>query len=242
MFRGLIASLVDIVYPRICLVCKKSLKNISSIDDFVCSSCWQQIKKNIPPFCFCCGRHLKNPSNNKSICPACLKRPLYFDRAFSPCAYDGVVKELIHEFKYNQKEHLGSTLAQLMSDFIKEYNLPVEYMDYIIPVPLHKTRRRQREFNQAHTLSKHLAREFNKEVRDSCLMRVRNTKTQTELEPHRRFTNVEGSFRVENRELVKGKNILLVDDVLTTGATSSEAARCLKSAGARIVFVMTLAN
>jgi len=129
-----------------------------------------------------------------------------------------------------------------MIDFIREYDLPIGDMDFIIPVPLHKTRLREREFNQAEILSDCIAREFNKKVGGDYLIRNRATRTQTELEDGERLLNVRGSFSVKENGCVTGKNILLVDDVLTTAATSSEAASVLKDAGANIVFVLTLAN
>lgn len=78
------------------------------------------------------------------MCPSCLKKKLHFDRAFSPCVYEGAIKELIHEFKYKNKDYLGSVLSKPMINFIEEYNLPMEYLDLIIPVPLHSTRLRER--------------------------------------------------------------------------------------------------
>jgi ComF family protein len=242
MLRELISSLVDIIYPKICLVCKTDLKGLSSVDKLICRQCWSKIKRNIPPFCHSCGRHLESQDFNKHICPACIKNPLYFDRAFSPCVYEGVMKELIHEFKYKNKDYLGHTLSKLMTEFIKEYDLPMGDIDSIVPIPLHKTRLREREFNQAQVLSNYIAQEFNKDLRDKTLVRNRYTRTQTELETDQRLLNVRGSFSVIRKADMKGKNILLVDDVLTTGATSSEAACVLKNAGANIVFVLTLAN
>jgi len=167
---------------------------------------------------------------------------LHFNRAFSPCVYEGAIKNLIHEFKYKGKDHLGRPLSKLMTDFIKEYNLATDCLDFIVPIPLHKTRLREREFNQAEILAKHIAEEFKKDLLSDCLIRHRHTKTQTDLENNQRLLNVKGSFSVNRGRDLKGKNVLLVDDVLTTGATSSEAANVLRSAGADIVFVLTLAN
>ena len=129
-----------------------------------------------------------------------------------------------------------------MIKFIKEYSLPIEYIDLVVPVPLHKTRLREREFNQAQVLSRHIAKEFNKKVSSGALERIRHTKSQAELVINQRRINVKNSFSAPKKSEVKGKNILLVDDVLTSGATSSEAASALKEAGAGIVFVLTLAN
>jgi competence protein ComFC len=152
------------------------------------------------------------------------------------------MKDLIHAFKYNGKDYLGETLSRLMIDFIREYSLPIKDLDFIVPIPLSKTRLREREFNQAKILSDHLGREFDKPVLDNLLVRKRNTRTQTELETLERLLNVKGSFSLSTKFDVSRKNILLIDDVLTTGATSSEAAYTLKQAGANIVFVLTLAN
>lgn len=241
MLRRLMDGLADCLFPRICLACKDKLGE-SSVHNLICSQCWSKVKINLPPFCHSCGRHLEKGNLTKNICPRCLRTKLHFDRAFCPCVYTGVIKELIHLFKYNGKDHLGPALSGLMIDFIKEYNLPMDYLDLIIPIPLHKERFREREFNQAQILSNNISKEFNKEMANDCLMRMRHTKTQTELDLGQRMANVKGAFSLTKKTAIKGKNILLIDDVLTSGATSSEAAYALKDAGAAIVFVLTLAN
>ena len=126
--------------------------------------------------------------------------------------------------------------------FIKEYSLPINHCDLIVPVPLHTAKLREREFNQAEVLSRHIAGEFNKDVLCGRLLRHKPTRAQAELCENERFSNVKDSFTVTENQKIKGKNILLIDDVLTTAATSSEAALALKNAGANIVFVLTLAN
>jgi ComF family protein len=241
MLRRILRGLADIAYPKICLACKNKLDALSN-DDYICRLCRLKIKRNMPPFCLACGRHLERENRNKSICSSCLKKSLSFDRAFSPCLYEGVIKELVHEFKYKNKSHLGKPLSGIMTEFIKEYDLPIDYLDLIIPIPLHKTRLREREFNQAEVLGRHIASEFNKKLAPDALIRHRLTKTQTELPVDKRYLNVKDSFFVTSNYNLRNKNVLLVDDVLTTGATSSEAAYTIKNAGANIVFVLTLAN
>lgn len=242
MLRGFIQGLAQLIYPKVCLTCRKNLKRAPSIDNLVCLECWQKIKKNLPPFCCSCGRHLEKTDFTKRICLDCTRKNLIFDRAFSPCVYEGVIKELIHAFKYKNKDYLGKTLSRPMIDFIQEFDLPINYIDFIIPVPLHKIRLREREFNQAEILSGYIAREFKKEVLSDKLIRRRQTKQQTDLEVNQRFLNVKDTFSINRPKTIKGKNILLVDDVLTSGATASEAAFTLKNAEANIVFVLTLAN
>ena len=233
-------GLLDIIFPPVCLACKRKLSTVS-VDNTVCPECWSSIKRNIPPFCLSCGRHLDTRRSAKSICPVCIGKPLHFDRAVSPCRYDGSVKELIHEFKYKTKLRIGRTLSRLMIDFIKEYDVPVDILDLVIPMPLHSARMREREFNQSEVLSRHIAGALNKKVLPDILVRKLKTKTQTGLETAERFSNVRGCFAVRNPEAIRHKNILLVDDVLTTGATASEAALTLKTRGAGVVFVITAA-
>jgi len=241
MFGKTFKALRDFFYPKTCLGCKTAVKAASETTT-VCPECWDTIRKNTPPFCHYCGRKLGKVTPSKHICHQCLKRIPCFDRAFSPCAYEGVLKELLHSFKYRGKDHLGPVLSSLMIDFIKNYHIPIDAMDTIIPIPLHSTRLREREFNQAEILAQNIAKTFGKDIFSDVLSRSRITRSQTELEPHLRYTNVKDSFLVNAPLRIAKKNILLVDDVLTTGATASEASRILKNSGAGIVFVLTLAN
>ena len=241
MLEGLVGGLTDIIYPSKCPACKTKIVG-QWHDHFLCGHCRSKIKKNLPPFCHSCGRRLSKSGFAKNICPSCQKTRMHFDRAFSPFAYDGPIKEVIHEFKYRGKDYLGKPLSRMMIDFVREYNIGAHLMDSVVAVPLSAARLREREFNQAHILAVHIGQAFNKEVLSDVLCRSRHTRTQTELEPDERLANVKDSFLVASPAAVKGKNLILVDDVLTTGATSSEAARALKSAGANIVFVLTLAN
>jgi len=240
MLRRLLQGLKGIIYPKTCPSCKVKLNEAE--EELICKKCYAQIKMNLPPFCVLCGRHLEKNNPNKNICPQCVRKKLHFDRAYSPCLYDGVTKKLIHEFKYKGRNNLAKPLSQIMINFIREYSLPVGDLDLIVPVPLYKTRLREREFNQAEVLGAHIAEEFKKEISSKILLRLRFTKTQTGLKDNERALNVAGSFAVSKNANLKNKNLLLIDDVLTTGATSSEASRALKNSGAQAVFVLTLAN
>ena len=236
-----ITGLKDIIYPKTCLICKQDLAS-NCADELICVKCWTSIKKNTPPFCLRCGRNLDKKSLAKTYCPECLKNKMYFDRAFAPCVYEGPIKDLIHEFKYRKIDYLATTLSGLMVDFIREYAVPINSMDIIIPIPLHPARLREREFNQAELLARNIASAFTLLVSTDNLVRFRHTRTQAELQGPDRLENVKDSFLVKMPDRIKGKNILLIDDVLTTGATSSEASRALKSSGANSVIVLTLAN
>lgn len=241
MLRRFFRDLAGIIYPKICPGCKNKI-DPQSAADFICDSCQARIKLNLPPFCRKCGRHLEASSLNTGSCPNCLVRKFNFDRAFSPCIFEGITKELIHGFKYRGKEYLAGPLSKIMINFIKEYHIPLEHLDLIIPMPLHKTRLREREFNQAEALGVLIGAEFNKEIDSSLLMRRRLTKTQTELPLDKRFQNAQESFSITKNARLKDKNLLIIDDVLTTGATASAAALALKEAGANKILILTLAN
>jgi competence protein ComFC len=242
VLQNFVRSFVDLLYPPACPACGKPLPRVA-MDAMVCLSCWSQISRNQPPFCHACGRQMhKSRDTSKSVCSRCMRAPLAFDRAFSVCVYDGVIKTLIHEFKYKDKQYLGKPLAKLLIDFIREYDLPISYIDYLVPMPLHSAKLREREFNQAQILCREVGLAIEKPLIENNLFRYRATDTQAALEPHQRFLNVKGSFAVTEKQSIKDRNLLLIDDVLTTGATASEAARALKDAGANIVFVLTLAS
>lgn len=241
IMENLIKGFVDLVIQPVCLACNKPLQQIT-IHDCVCLDCWSGIKMNLPPFCRRCGRTLNKDLFSKNICCECQRVPVHFDRAFSVCRYDGTAKNLIHQFKYNGKERLGSVFGKLLAGFIKEYDVPITAIDGIIPVPLHPSKLREREYNQAEILAAAVSRDFDKPLITRALVRNRPTITQTELPQEQRQNNVLGCFNVAAKEAVREKNILIVDDVLTTGATASEAARTLKSAGSAVIFVLTIAS
>lgn len=239
---GFFRALRDLLFPARCASCKERLELRSATSDCICAPCWARIKRNLPPFCSRCGIHLEKHWMTAKVCPSCTRAQLHFDRAMSPCLYEGTLKNLIHSFKYGRKDYLGKPLSSMMISFVKEYSFPMEYIDAIIPIPLHPARQREREFNQAERLADPVAREFTKPLLAAALARIRPTQTQTSLKPSQRFSNVNGCFTLTDAAAVKDKNILLVDDVFTTGATLSEAARTLKRAGSGLVFALTLAH
>lgn len=164
-----------------------------------------------------------------------------FDEAWTVFLYRDSVRELIHFFKYHHKTGLRFLFSRLLSEFLEYYRVSLEGYDAVVAVPLHPSRKRERGYNQAGLLAELVAEHLGLPVLKKELRRVRPTRSQTELSRKERWTNISGAFRIKHSQTFKSKKVLLVDDLLTTGATASEAAWVLKNAGAQRVTVLALA-
>lgn len=236
MLQDLWQGLSRLVYPPHCLLCHTYTAH--SPTPGVCPRCHATLVFNRPPFCCKCSRHLGTSPIN--ICRECRKTHPAFDFAWSACLYEEPLKDLIHRFKYGQKTLLRRFLGKLIISFVREYGFDLGQFDLIVPIPLSTTRLRERGYNQARLLAQELGREFSLPLAEN-LRRIRHTRPQTLLEEKQRWTNIKGAFTIRQPQRLRHKNILIIDDLLTTGATASEAARTLKAAGAGTVGVLTLA-
>ncbi len=171
----------------------------------------------------------------------CGDRELSFEFATSAFRSRGVVRDLIHQFKYSRKTHVRRLLARMLAEGFRDPRVAAVGPDAIVPVPLHPTRLREREFNQAEVLAELAAERLGLPV-DNCLQRTRYTLTQTDFHREERFANLEGAFALRRGAQVEGKALVLVDDVLTTGSTADACARVLREAGASAVVVITVAR
>ena len=156
--------------------------------------------------------------------------------------YDGALREIIGQFKYHGLLPLAKPLGNYLAQTLNRFEADGGSLDLVLPVPLHRTRERQRGFNQAAMLAAHIGRLRGLRVAGRDCVRIRNTPPQTGLGRAERRKNVKGAFAVPKPERVRGLHILLVDDVMTTGATADSCARALKDAGAKGVWVLTLAR
>ncbi len=239
MFQYFLDGICNLIYPNSCLLCRQYILNDRK-DSIICTNCFAQIKFNVPPFCPKCSRHIA--SDLKGIrCKECMYRYPAFDFAWAACCYNNTIRELIHLFKYKQKTALRKLFSNLIISFIKEYNLDIAQFNVIVPIPLFSTKLRERGYNQSLLIAKILSDQFKIPVLDNNLVRVKNTKSQSLLDRKERWTNIKGAFKIKNPLIFSDKRILLIDDLLTTGATTSEAANVLKDNGAEIVGVLTLA-
>ncbi|MFH0771385.1 MAG: ComF family protein [Candidatus Omnitrophota bacterium] len=168
-------------------------------------------------------------------------KDLHFDRAVYSTGYNDIIKKCVCLFKYKGKTRLSRHLGEIMSNFALKSRDVME-ADLIVPVPLHPVRLRQRQFNQSELLALQISKIINKKVVKDKLKRVRYTAPQTELTGQQRIKNVKEVFAVKNYAGFKDKTVVLVDDVITTGATFSECAKALKKAGARKIVAFALAK
>jgi ComF family protein len=242
-WRGIGSRLVDVILPPHCYHCGQPITS-AGLGGF-CGSCWRSIRLIKPPYCPCCGEPFQSPItlvyNPEYRCGVCRANPPPFDRARAVGCYEGPLRQAIHLLKYHGKLHLKQPLLQLARERF-EAHFPDTAYDAIIPVPLHRERLMQREFNQAAVLAKGLAAHLNVPVLERWLVRVRSTRPQVELSGSERRQNVKEAFAVTRTAALEDKHVLVVDDVFTTGATLGEVARTLKAAGATQVAVFTLAR
>ena len=215
---------------------------------YLCPACKTDFSSIEPPFCIQCGRKFKTASGGNHQCGNCIQTPPSFRTIRSAGLYSGSLKSAIHAFKYKNKVHLSRSLGQLLFfSFMQYYD--IRTIDYIIPVPLHASRLKQRGFNQAHLLINQWPTICGGISMDAAvcidyknLTRKRRTLSQTGLGRKKRKQNVKGAFAVIDKTKIRGKQVLLIDDVYTTGSTSEECARTLMASGAAGVSVLTLAR
>ena len=226
-------------YPEICRLCEA--EPATAKDGFVGARCWSQVRFIKPPFCERCGLPFEGDITTPFECTNCREMELHFTSARSAVVARGVVLEAIHRFKYQRQLWFEHFLAGL---FLREAvpALRGQNWNLIVPVPLHSVRQREREFNQAERLAAHLGTATKIPLNRRLLRRVTATATQTLLTRQQRAANMRGAFAIRPGVRLNGERVILVDDVFTTGATTSACAQVLLAAGAGDVCVWTVAR
>lgn len=235
--KRVLRAVKDLCFPPSCICCEKSLDESLLL---LCDHCLGELYFTEAPFCSRCGKVFPGKEGENHLCTACMKSSLYYNRARSLFIYDDRVAGLVHGLKYRCNTAILETfnLLKTKSRCLKDLSAA----DYILPVPLHVKRLRQRGYNQALLLARTFFGEEKNKIKNNILLRARNTPSQTGLSGVERRKNLRNAFRVDDQKDVSGKNILLVDDVFTTGTTVNECAKVLIKAGARNVDVITLAR
>ena len=237
MLKLFLSGLTDLIFPRNCILCHQYDEETN--ENPLCRSCQEKIPYNHPPFCVRCSRHLEAYSP-EGLCHDCQKRLPDFDLAWGFTLYKPPMRELIQSFKFQNKTCLRKTFTHIAQTFLERYPLSFQEFDAIIPMPLTPTRLRERGYNQALLLAEGLSQILRLPCLTDQLERVRHTPRQSDLGEKERWTNILGAFRMKPLSAIAGKKIILVDDLLTTGSTASQAAQTLMAAGAVKVGIIVL--
>jgi competence protein ComFC len=231
-------NLLEFIWPRFCINCSEKLKTGQGI---FCEDCINRINYIHMPYCDICGDPVDGDVRKNYTCQYCNQRNPHFLMARSAIRFDGVAKKTIYELKYNKETYVGKYLAQLAFHTIEnEYENVI--FDYVTYIPLHKRKTKQRTFNQSKLIAQYIAKMLKVNLAADLLIRSKYTNTQTLLNFQERRKNISGAFKAANISKLENKTILLVDDVMTTGATVNECSKVLKTAGALNVYVITVAR
>jgi len=227
------------LYPEICQLCGE--QRASAEEGYVCRRCWSHVRFIKPPFCERCGLPFEGDLTTTFECANCREMELHFRSARSAVVAHGMVLDVIHRYKYQRALWFEPFLAGLL---LREAMpaLRDQQWDMIVPVPLHPLKAREREFNQAERLAACLSNATRIPMNKKLLRRVVFTSTQTRLTRAERAANMRGAFAMRRSARLDRERVILVDDVFTTGATTSACARTLLAAGAAEVCVWTVAR
>ncbi|MBV8565524.1 MAG: ComF family protein [Methylobacteriaceae bacterium] len=236
--RRCVRVALDVVYPPTCLACSAPTAAVGTL----CSICWRKVRFIERPYCERLGIPFAQDGGPELLSPEAVVNPPVFHRARAVAVFDdGPVRELVHRLKYGDRLELarpmGRWMARAGADLLKD-------ADVLVPVPLHRLRLWSRRFNQAGALAHSISKASHVPVESFALHRIKATPPQVRLTRTQRAENVQGAFRVpdEMRPRVHDRRIVLVDDVLTSGATLNAAARALSRAGARSIDVLVFAR
>src|SRR5438046_6706931 len=235
-FRGL-RAIVSLLYPPVCTVCA----TIVAPSDYLCAKCEEKMVRIVPPFCARCSEPFEGAIIGAFTCANCAHRTIHFDAAVAAYRSRGIVRQIVHTFKYGRQTYLRHLVAGWLYAALDDERLRNRRFDIVIPVPLHRTRQRERGFNQASLLAELLSAQISIQSKP-LLERIRYTTTQTALDRTERMENLHNAFRLRKNTNVRDLRVLLIDDVLTTGSTLNECARILKCTGAISVHPATAAR
>lgn len=233
----MLRALTSLFYPPVCTICSASVRP----GEYLCEECDGKVTRIVAPFCQTCSEPFSGAITGPFVCANCAHRTLYFESAVAAFRSRGIVRRVVHDFKYGQQIYLRHLVGRWLEAALEDDRLRGRSFDLLVPVPLHPARQRERGFNQATALAEWISARRGIPCR-KALERVRYTTTQTAFDRAERMENLHDAFRLRKKMNVRELRVLLIDDVLTTGATLSECARVLKKEGASVVHAATAAR
>jgi ComF family protein len=237
LLRRATEAALSLVYPPHCAGCNAP----TEAGVCLCAKCEASAPRVATPFCRQCSQSFDGEITCEFVCSSCRGRKFHFESAVSAYRAQGIVRDLIHRFKYQREYYLRHQLVDWAAAALDDDRIQSAPFDAFVPVPLHPTRKREREFNQAEVIAALLAKRTGKPVLHA-LKRIRYTDTQTRHDRAERMENLRGAFRMRQADAVLNRHLLLVDDVFTTGSTVEECARVLSKAGAASVRALVVAR
>lgn len=238
MKANILSGFFDLVFPRKCELCGRPADRLGR---HLCSACLMRLSVISPVgACRICGQPAPG-SQQEFLCDDCRKHRPHFDRAAVAFNFEGSVRTLIHKYKFRHALQLKDDFADWM-EAVARLRFDLAAVDAVLPMPLKWSRRLNRGYNQCEYLAQEMARRIDRRYDAGALRRCGSPSQQAALTEDERRENVKGTFAVRAPERVKGRTLLLIDDIMTTGATLSEAAKTLKEAGAERVWCVTLAR
>lgn len=234
MLKKIYYHIIDYLLPKRCFSCAELTQDANSF----CANCWKEFNFINSPFCKRCGREFALDLAEDQECLKCISHSPHFDKARSLFKFDEYSKNIIHAFKYYDKTILAKSFAEMM---VARYHNDIIQNDIIVPVPMHRLKRLFRMYNPAQILAQELHQIINLPIEMNVLVKTKWTKPQTTLSRKARLKNINGSIRIENIEKIKGKKVILIDDVITTSTTIDLCAKLLKKAGAKEVIALSIA-
>ncbi len=227
-----------ILFPSFCRLCHRLLDQPG--ERVICHQCWHQINQPSSPYCQICGRFMER-RQGADICTDCQQTKWSFSLHRSCFRYEGLIKEIILLYKYGRFRILGRDLANLILLFLVDNSI-WDGLEVVVPVPLQARRQKERGFNQAEVIARYIGKTKGLPIASRAIIKIKDTPPQASLEAKLRRENVKGAYKIGQKDKIRNKIVLLVDDVFTTGSTIEECSRILKEAGAREIRAITVAQ
>jgi ComF family protein len=236
----ILKNTLNIFFPNHCLYCEKIINR----EALFCTACWSKLKFITDPKCKICSYPFEIELIGKSAnlpCSKCIKDPPHFDKVVTIFRYNEIIKKIISNLKYHDQTFIAKKIAKLLFNKIKP---ELENIDYVAIIPLHQNKIKKRKFNQVALISKEIAKHDPKKYISDLLFRTKETQTQVKLTQQQRQSNIKRAFMVnkKHQDRIMDKTILLIDDVMTSGATIEACSKALKKRKAKKIIVLTLAK